>query len=299
VGLEPFEKGVVLPHEKTFPNVKSERLELMKACHANFSPIFSLYSDDKNRVLDTLKNATFNKTADNVFTDNNGQKHFLWRITDTDVHRYVSEAFRDKLIFIADGHHRYETALNYQKLERSATDSAADYILTTLVSMKEPDLLLLPTHRLFGKLSEKIAEKLIEICKSNFTLTLIDNLNYATEQEFWAETPDFTALLTPKTETATPRLGVELLHELIIDPFLKLPEITDDIKDSLTYPHDFETARKTVLNINRDSIAFILDPIPVDQVYNRALQGQVMPQKTTYFYPKMPSGLLLRNLDLD
>ncbi|MGD9105454.1 MAG: DUF1015 domain-containing protein, partial [Desulfobacterales bacterium] len=68
VGLEPFEKGVVLPHEKTFPNVKSERLELMKACHANFSPIFSLYSDNENRVLDELKNATFNKTADNVFT---------------------------------------------------------------------------------------------------------------------------------------------------------------------------------------------------------------------------------------
>jgi uncharacterized protein (DUF1015 family) len=94
-------------------------------------------------------------------------------------------------------------------------------------------------------------------------------------------------------------LGVELLHELIIDPFLKLPEATVEIKNSLTYFHDFESVRKTVLNDNRGSIAFMLDPIPIDEIYTRALQGKVMPQKTTYFYPKMPSGLLLRNLDLD
>ena len=156
VGLEPFEKGVVLPHEKTFPNVKSERLELMKACHANFSPIFSLYSDNKNRVLNELKNATSNKTADNAFTDSNGQKHFLWRITDTAVQRYVSEAFKDKIIYIADGHHRYETALNYRdwlsaNRPNFSADHPANYVMMYLCSMEDPGLIILPAHRMLNQ----------------------------------------------------------------------------------------------------------------------------------------------------
>jgi uncharacterized protein (DUF1015 family) len=308
--LEQYGGGKVLPHEQTFSAPKADRLELLKQTRTNISPIFTLFPDPE-AYLTKLQSEISKSEPLFELEDRSGQKHRIISIDNPALQEDIIQFMKPKTLLIADGHHRYETALNYQKLKRSATGSAADYILTTLVSMKEPDLLLLPTHRLFGKLSEKIAEKLIGICKSNFTLTLIDNLNCANEQDFWTEwkiitgaenafsiiTPDFTALLTPKTETATPRLGVELLHELIIDPFLKLPEITGDIKDSLSYPHDFETARKTVLNINRDSIAFILDPIPVDQVYSRALQGKVMPQKTTFFYPKMPSGLLLRNLD--
>ena len=202
VGLEPFEKGVVLPHEKTFPNVKSERLELMKACHANFSPIFSLYSDNDNFVLDELKNATYNKTADTVFTDNNGQKHTLWRITDKAVHRYVSDALKDKTIYIADGHHRYETALNYRdwlSVNRPDfnDDHPANYVMMYLCSMEDPGLIVLPAHRMLNEVSVAARASLIKKAKPYFDIITIP---YKTGQR--AEARDhFISILTSVSYT--------------------------------------------------------------------------------------------------
>jgi uncharacterized protein (DUF1015 family) len=310
--LEPYSSNIVLPHEQTFSAPKADRLELLKKTRTNISPIFTLYPDPE-AYLSTLLNEISEAEPLFELEDRSGQKHRIIRIDNPDLQKEIIHLMKPQALLIADGHHRYETALNYRQLEGKATDPAADYILTVMVSMKEPGLLLLPTHRLFGKLIANTAEILVKLCERNFTLTLMDQNNGANEHNFWTEwkditraentfaiiTPDFTALLRPKAETGTAKLGVELLHELIIDPFLKMPGVTAEIKESLTFPHDFETTRSAVLNKNRDQIAFILDPIPVDQVYNLALQGKVMPQKTTYFYPKMPSGLLLRNLDLD
>ena len=112
IRLEPFEKGVVLPHEKTFSGVRSERLELMKACRANLSSIYSLYAD-RNHVFDLLKEAALNNEPDLKFTDESKILHRLWRITDTNLHVHVFDSMKDTSIFIADGHHRYETALKY------------------------------------------------------------------------------------------------------------------------------------------------------------------------------------------
>lgn len=310
--VEKYSSGKVLPHEQTFSAPKTDRLELLKKTRTNISPIFTLFPDPEAYISKLLSEIS---TTAPLFTleDHSGQRHRITRIDNPALQTEIVQLMKPQALLIADGHHRYETALNYKGLERNRTGSAADYILTVLVSMKEPGLLMLPTHRLIGKLTDKAAEMLINICKNNFALELMNNPKSRCEKDLQAEwkkvtraensfaiiTPDFTALLIPKAETGKERLGVELLHELIIEPFLNLPEITDEIKNSLTYPHDFETIRKAVSNENRDSIAFILDPIPVEKVYSRALQGIIMPQKTTYFYPKLPSGLLLRNLDLD
>ncbi|MCD6185845.1 MAG: DUF1015 domain-containing protein, partial [Deltaproteobacteria bacterium] len=103
VRIEPFDKGVILPHEKTFSKVKSERLGLLQKCHANFSSIFSLYSDPQDKILDCLKNALSNKSPDMDFMDDKGSRHKLWRITDRTLHEYITDVMKNKKLFIADG----------------------------------------------------------------------------------------------------------------------------------------------------------------------------------------------------
>ncbi|MBM4235567.1 MAG: DUF1015 domain-containing protein [Firmicutes bacterium] len=309
--VEKYSSGKVLPHELTFSTPKVDRLELLRKTRTNISPIFTLFPDPDAYISKLLGQISKKKP---LFTleDQSGQRHRITRIDNPDLQNAIIQFMKPQSLLIADGHHRYETALDYKEFENNATGSAADYILTILVSMKEPGLLMLPTHRMISMLNNKSSEKLVSLCKNNFSLMLMGG-KLDSENDFqleWEKTtraknafaivaPDFNALLIPNVDIEKERLGVELLHELIIDPFLSLPEVKDEIKNSLTFPHDFETIRKSVLNNNRDSIAFILDPIPVDEVYSRALQGKIMPQKTTYFYPKLPSGLLLRNLDLD
>ncbi|MBW1759394.1 MAG: DUF1015 domain-containing protein, partial [Deltaproteobacteria bacterium] len=148
VGLEPFEKGIILPHEKTFSKVKSERLELMKLCKANFSQIFSLYSDQSG-ILNSLKDAVADTQPDIDFVDDKGERHKLWRITDAAVHQHVSDAMKEKRLFIADGHHRYETALNYRDWVAKNNpdfnaDHPANYIMMYLCSMEDPGLIVFP-----------------------------------------------------------------------------------------------------------------------------------------------------------
>ena len=310
--VEKYSSGKVLPHELTFSTPKADRFELLRKTRTNISPIFTLFPDPDANISKLLSEISKTEPLF-VLEDQSEQRHQITRIDNPALQNEIVEFMKPQALLIADGHHRYETALEYKDFESNATGSAADYILTILVSMKEPGLLMLPTHRMISRLNNKSAEKLVSICRNNFTLMLMGKEIINSEKDFQAEwkkmtqvknafaiiAPDFIALLIPKVETGKERLGVELLHEMIIDPFLSLPEVNGDMKNSLTYPHDFESIRKTVLNENRDSIAFILDPIPVDEVYTRAMQGKVMPQKTTYFYPKLPSGLLLRNLDLD
>ena len=152
VRLHPFEAGVVLPHEKTFTNVKSERLSLMKACHANFSPIFSMTADDKGRCLEQIRSLTTFQPPAFQFDDHQGFRHRLWRITETDRIEGIAGAVGGRPLYIADGHHRYETALNYRNW-LSETDPGfndnhpANYVMMYLCSMRDPGLIIRPAHR--------------------------------------------------------------------------------------------------------------------------------------------------------
>lgn len=196
VKLEPYEKGVVLPHEETMPKHKADRLELMRACKANFSPIFSLYADKEQQVDQTLREAVKRAVPDVSFTDETGDIHRMWVITNTDAISKVQQVMAEKRIFIADGHHRYETALNY-KMEREAqggdssngavaatnscyttpdgntccstnSDPAYNYVMMTLVNLYDPGLVVLPTHRLIKNVADLDKDRLVEQLSENF-----------------------------------------------------------------------------------------------------------------------------------
>ncbi len=207
VRLEPYKNGVILPHEETIPKHKADRLELMRACKANFSPIFSLYADKECRVDAVLRKAVKGKPADVDFTDEDGEIHRMWVITNTEAIGRVQQAMADKRIFIADGHHRYETALNY-KMEREADDKgrsggcfpgesrsgnrtvaatsscytapggvayssyeedpAYNYVMMTLVNLYDPGLVVLPTHRLIKNVTGLDINRFIEQLNDNF-----------------------------------------------------------------------------------------------------------------------------------
>jgi uncharacterized protein (DUF1015 family) len=326
VGLEPFEKGVVLPHEKTFPNVKSERLELMKACHANFSPIFSLYSDNENRVLDELKNATFNKTADNAFTDNNGQKHMLWRITDKAVHRYVSDDLKDKIIYIADGHHRYETALNYRdwlsaKRPDFKGDHPANYVMMYLCSMEDPGLIILPAHRMLTAARASLIKKarpyfdiitipykdgqraeardqFISILKSNNSKNCI-GVFMKDRRELYLLTLKsgvMDQMFSHELPEVIRNIDVTVLSRLIFIEILGFDQSRHDNEKLIAYSSIAKDAIDAV-DAGRHDITFILNPTKIQQVLDIAEAGLIMPRKATYFFPKVITGQVLNKLD--
>jgi uncharacterized protein (DUF1015 family) len=329
VRLEPFEKGVVLPHEKTFSKVKSERLELMKACHANFSPIFSLYSDHDGILLDTLKQATEHHGPDMKMFDSNGFLQRLWRITDTAVHQYISEAMVNKTIFIADGHHRYETALNYRDWVARHTanfsdDHPANFLMMSLSSMEDPGLVILPAHRILSHVGtealdafDKKIEIYFEIENFNFKLhemepirkRFIERLHLQKDKNcigvFIKNRQTFT-LLTLKPDVmekmfsdeipkSLRNLDVTVLTRLVFMDILGFDQNRLDNEKLITYASTEKDAIEAILNGDYD-VTFILNPTKIEQVQIVAQQGLIMPRKSTYFYPKVISGHVLNSL---
>jgi uncharacterized protein (DUF1015 family) len=329
IRLEPFEKGIIVPHEKTFSRVKSERLELMKACHANFSPIFSLFSDEENRIYNKLKHAVCDKSEDTVFTDKSGQKHRLWRITDNSVHRYISDALKDKKIFIADGHHRYETALNYKNWLSARTSDfrdnhPANYVMMYLCSMEDPGLIILPAHRLLNEVPVEKRESLIHKTKNYFDII---SLPYNGDQHK-ENLSQFISIL--KSNTSKHCIGVCMkdrleLHLLMLKPDVmenmfgnELPEVIRNIdvtvltrlifmevlgfdqarldnEQLIAYSSIAEEAIDAVFAGKHD-IAFILNPTRIQQVRDIADAGLIMPRKATYFFPKVITGQVMNSL---
>ena len=328
VGLEPFKKGIVLPHEETFSRVKSERLELMKACHANFSPIFSLYSDNTN-ILNSLKDAAVNKKPDIDFIDKKGLRHRLGRITDPAVHRYVSDVMQGKTLFIADGHHRYETALNYRDWLSSNNpdfnaDHPANYVMMHLSSMEDPGLTILPAHRMVtgaqaSKLAtliqkcekyfdimpipfegidrEKARAQFISVLKSNSSKNIIGVL-IKDRPEFYLLTLKakiMEQLFGNKLADSLRSLDVTVLTRLILIELLGFDQDSLDDEKLITYSSCEKEAVNAVVSGKCD-IAFILNPTKIEQVKNVAQEGLTMPKKSTYFYPKVLTGLVMNKL---
>lgn len=329
VGLEPFEKGVVLPHERTFSNIRSERLELMKACKANLSAIFSLYSDNKNQILSTLKDVIFNKTPDLDFIDYNSHKHRLWRITDKAVHRYVSEALKDKLIFIADGHHRYETALNFREWLSTNDPNfnrshPANYVMMYLCSMEDSGLIILPAHRMFNKVHALARGTLISKAAEYFDITVYPYKGTRSEEArdefiaalksnnskncigvFMKDRPEL-YLLTLKPGVMDQMFSHELpevirnidvtvLTRLILMELLGFDQDRLDNEKLIAYSSIAEDAIDAVA-AGRHDITFILNSTKIQQVRKIAEAGLIMPRKATYFFPKVITGQVLNKL---
>jgi uncharacterized protein (DUF1015 family) len=328
VGIEPFEKRIILPHEKTFSKVRSERLELMKATHCNYCPIFSLYPDD-GAVLTTLEQAVDLSAPIVDFEDDQGHRHRLWRIVDPAIHRGVAEAMKDKRLYIADGHHRYETALDYKKHLQDTNPGFSDshpanFVLMYLCSMSDPGLIILPAHRLLKAVSAEEMRQAIKASCTYFEVTeypytpddrqqveqtFLADLNASAQRQsigIYAHRQPIFYLLTlragvmvelfgDKLDASLRLLDVTVLTRLVFMKIMGFDQTRLDNEQLIGYASTAEKALQSIDTGTYD-VAFILNPTRIEQVQEVAQKGLIMPRKSTYFYPKVKSGLVMNTL---
>lgn len=320
VKLEPFAKGVVLPHEETLSKAKADRLNLMRATHCNFSQIYSLYTDPERITYRRLE-ALSNGRPEVALTDAQGVTHRLWRVTDSAVIEAICGDFAERKLYIADGHHRYETALNYQqwRREQGLPEEAADAVMMMLVDMENEGLVVYPTHRIIRDLPTFEEEALLKQCERYFSLTaypdhshmqgVLDILYRDNKKAFGLYTggegwtlltlrdPAVLASLLPDASAALQGLDVTVLHSLILEGMLGIDKENMAQQINLTYTRDAAEALASVQS-GQAQCAFLLNPTHVEEIRDVALAGEKMPQKSTYFYPKLITGLVMNALNV-
>jgi uncharacterized protein (DUF1015 family) len=312
VRVEDYGPGTIRPHERTHPGPKEDRLRLTRATKANLSPIFSLYSDPELKAWRALEPATQDEPFGDV-TDADGTYNRLWRIADPAAIAAVQDALADAELLIADGHHRYETARVYA--DEIGGEGPHRYVLMCLVALQDEGLTVFPTHRLVDGLKDtEKPETLAATLKQCFDIEPIevDDLvppgeGDGTIQMGYMDSHFKRAFrLTLKDQAiadeALPdmpepyrRLDTAVLEALVLKGPLGLSE--DDISHlhGLGYARSFEEARELVESGRYDA-GFFLRGIPVTQIQDIAAAGVNMPPKSTYFFPKVPTGLLFNPL---
>ncbi len=323
IRVEPFGKGCVFPHEQTLSGPKADRLHLLKATKTNLSPIFGLYPDDENEVMEPLDAAIIG-VPPVVATDHLGVVHRLWPISDRSAIHKVHDKMHKKNIFIADGHHRYETANNYRNELAAAgqlegTDAPQEFVMMMFVSMSDPGLAILPTHRLVAGLPNLTADQVEAALKPHFEVERIGK-GPAAAKEVWdlidadgeqnvlgfGTTADDTwlfarAIDTTPMETLAPdqtpewhSLGVSLLHKLALEHliFKSIP----DAKPQFTYVHSLAEVNESQA-AKSCQLACLVPPAQIDHVEVIASHLEKMPPKSTYFYPKLLSGLVFNSIE--
>ena len=308
VRLAPYGEGI-RPHERTQPGPKEDRLRLTRATAHNLSPIFSLHPGNAWRYLEPALGG--DPWAE--VTDSDATTHRAWPIEDPAVHRAISDELRGGELLIADGHHRYETSLAYQR--EVGEGGPADFVLMALVSLEDPGLTVFPTHRLIGGLADDPAkqEALGSRLRNLFEVEEVpdDQLDPAgtegvgvfgyVDSNFkrayrlrLASNPALDGALSQASE-AYRKLDAAILEELVLKGVLGMT--TDDIsaKRGIGYTPSIEEARAK-LDAGDYQAAFILRPTPIDQVRRVAAAGETMPPKSTYFFPKLLTGLVFNPL---
>lgn len=306
--VEPYENKTVLPHEETLSKPKADRLRLLDKCRANFSPIFGLYPDKENLV--ERECSVYKKNEPVVsFTDHDGQSHRLWLIEDPSLHKRLKELFSKWSILLADGHHRYETALHFSKMMASENKNGYDHVLSFLFNIYDPGLLILPTHRVINGLKDFDAESFLNKLNENFIIEDYGPADKAALSTYCTELKEkgsddcvigvcaagrlYQLKYRYGREQLT--LDVDILQKYIVEQALNLT--AKDLRDGdlLTYTRSEEEALTTVCN-HEAQISFFLNPSPMEDIIASAKNGTKLPQKSTYFYPKLISGLLINKL---
>lgn len=320
VKLEEFSKGIILPHEFTLSKAKEDRLNLMKATNCNFSQIYALYMEENHLTLKTIDE--YSQCASNLeFTDSDDVTHRLWIVTDEEIINKIVDDFAYRRLYIADGHHRYETALNYRNYCResgiSKEGDPQDYQMIYLVDMDHPGLVVFPTHRLVRDLPNFDKNKMLELCEKYFIITAVsDNENMERELAkcydegknafgFYCGNGEWYLLALKDTEvmsqflpnlcTASQRLDVSVLHTLILENIFGIDKENMANQVNLTYTKFFDEA-VSLVDSGEFQCSFVLNPTRVSEIRNVAAAGEKMPQKSTYFYPKMITGMVMNDL---
>ena len=317
VKLTEFSEGVVLPHEETLSKAKADRFELMKACGTNFSSIYSLYFD-ADRALRTIIDGLSQGEPTQQWAGQDGVIHRLWCIYDAEVIAKIEGLFADKKLYIADGHHRYETALNYRRwlTEQGQQAGDADYILMTLVNMEHEGLVVFPTHRIIRDLEGYNTAAVLEACAAGFDIaavegglegaqTLLDSKYAEGEIAFVLYDGSYHCLtltdkqamakLAPDHSAAWQGLDVSVLHSLVLERCMGIDKENMANQKNLIYTRDAAEAVAAVDN-GSANCAFMLNPTRVEQIAAVAAAGDKMPQKSTYFYPKIITGAVMNKL---
>lgn len=319
VKAEDYSKGSVLPHEETLPKHKADRLNLMRAALANFSPIFGLYSDPEHVVEAILAGAKAKPAPDIEVLDDSGLLNRLWVISEPKAVQKIVQFMAEQKIFIADGHHRYETAVNFGKEMAAQGKDGYDFVLITLVNLYDKGLVVFPTHRLVHNVQNLEAVKLITDLAADFTVEKLPPgtaLNAflakletagATGHSFGIYTPEkLFYILKLKDESSLDRLDLEnrsaawkrldvsILHTLILEKQLGIGSRQRADESNLTYTRDENFALASVDN-GSTQLCFFMNPTKVEEVTNIATGGEKMPQKSTYFYPKIVTGLVIND----
>jgi uncharacterized protein (DUF1015 family) len=320
--LESFAEGGIRPHEKTFAGPKEDRLQLMQATHADLSPIFGLYGDPKNAVGAQL-DALARPDPLLAIAGEGGEEHRLWKVDDPAAIEALLQSVHDRPLLIADGHHRYETALNYLELHKSALgasytgEEGFNDVMMYFCSIQDPGLVILPTHRV---LAERLSKDV------HLTRNLLKR--YATSKEFSVENHrealrylqeegrhehvlgwihdavievlrfDSDKILESQVlnhlHYAVRDLDVTLLHDLVLEEVMGMPKGAQREYGHIHYVKDAEEAVR--LTREKNTEGFLLNPTKVSQLEAVTEIGATMPQKSTFFYPKLLTGLVFYDL---
>ncbi len=332
--LEDFSTGKILPHEFTLAKPKQDRLDLLRATQAQLSQVFAFYSDPQRTISQLLETETAERSPAASLTDDNGDWHGLWQLSEREKIAFVCQQMDDKAIFIADGHHRYETGLTYQKERRAAEGNSArpqsyDYIPMMFVNMDESErpednLTILPIHRLIRRLSCFSWERIRRQLELYFQLETLEFSDSSSEGEqrrrmfslmaqnasrhsfgVYCGGNSYDVLTLRDKEAAELQMGdkysrswkaldVAVLQTLLIDNMLRVRHVEWN-EDNLAYTTNADQAIRMVQE-QKYQLAIFLNPTRVQQVKEVAVAGEKMPQKSTFFYPKLLSGLVLNKL---
>jgi uncharacterized protein (DUF1015 family) len=310
IKLEPWENKIIFPHENTVPGIKSDRLDLMRACAANFSPLLGLYEDVGQKVTKLLTSQASRKPA--IDFNEADEAHRLWVANEPEFVQRVSHFLASRPIYIADGHHRYETALAYrdERRQENPSDSEAfNFVMMSLVPFSDPGLIVLPVHRLVNNLSSKAVtqfrdslETLFEVESVPLGETGMPEISGAITRILGLETGNVIALrphqssslneMMPKGHSQVyKRLDFSITQHLVIDKLTAL-----DKSSNVTYTPNMIQARQLVES-DEYQLAFLLNPITVATIKAIADANDKMPGKSTFFYPKLPTGLVINRLE--
>ena len=297
--LEDYGAGSVYRHEETLVGPKKDRLEVLRHTRAHFGQIFMLYPDRAGSVDRELDQATRGAPLIDV-TDEYGARHRLWAAIDADRAAHIEELMAPMKLLIADGHHRYETALTYR--DEHPDDSAAQYVMMTFVNMYSPGVKILATHRVLHGLADFTIENLRSKATGAWSVKTFDSLDQLKRELSVAapQTVRIGVVTTKDTLLLTrPRQGDELdvpvLHREILGKWLGISEDAVREEKHISYVRGVDTAAAEVRERGAQ-VAFLLEPTPIDDMARVAFAGGVMPQKATDFYPKLLTGVTIYRL---
>ncbi len=318
--LHDFSEEQVLPHEKTLSGPKADRLNMFRKTAANLSSIFGLYADAE-RITDTILREFAESHEPLVDAAFQGVQNRLWRITDPSLVEKIQSVIAGQKVYIADGHHRYETGVAYRN-ERAAANpnhtgrEPYNYILAYLSNIHDEGLLIQPIHRLVHGLHEFDPAAFIPKLDRNFTVWELPGRKSLTD--FLAECPSCIAygivlpglmlgisldsnpedVLSTQVPEALQRLGVVVLHDLVLGQMLGITAEATAKESNLTYVKSEQDVFDAVAS-GKAQMGIVMKPTRVEQVISVAASGEVMPQKSTWFYPKVMTGMVFRSLEGD